>query len=277
MGIFNLKNIKKSSVYITPNFPVLETKRYKFSLISILTTVSIYTLFVVLLVIVLLLFTPARNVVFYFENDKLNQQIEEVKQLEGKVVFLTTQLEKLASTNERMKYAMILASTDSLDSTAAIYDSLRKVEKKPVKTGGSILTVVRDLVEKITNQDKDYFFVRPVDGVIVKKFQPERGHMGIDYGVKTNTPVIASADGLVTFAGFTAEFGYTLIISHGNDFISSYKHCESLIASERDFVRQGQTIALSGNTGHKSSGPHLHFELWKDGKPVDPNNYFINR
>lgn len=277
MGIFNLKNIKKSSVYITPNLPVLETKRYKFSLISVLTTVSLYTLFIILLIVLLLLFTPARNVVFYFENDKLNQQIEKVKQLEGKVVFLTTQLEKLASTNEKIKYAMILASTDSLDSTAAIYDSLRKADKKQIKTGGSLLTVMRDLMQKITNQEKDFYFIRPVDGVVVKEFQPERGHMGLDYGVKTNTPVIASADGLVTFSGFTAEFGYTLIISHGNDFISSYKHCESLIASERDFVRQGQTIAMSGNTGHKSSGPHLHFEIWKEGKPVDPQNYFINR
>lgn len=277
MGIFNLKNIKKSSVYITPNFPVLETKRYKFSLTSVLATVSLYTFFIVLLVVVLLLFTPARNVVFYFENDKLNQQIEKVKQLEGKVVFLTTQLGRLASTNEKLKYAMILASTDSLDSTAAIYDSLRKADKNQIKSGGSLLTVVRDLIDKITNQEKDYYFLRPVDGVIVKEFQPERGHMGLDYGVKTNTPVIAVSDGLVTFAGFTTEYGYTLIISHENDFLSIYKHCESLLISEREFIRQGETIALSGNTGHKSSGPHLHFELWKEGKPVDPQNHFINR
>lgn len=276
MGLISFKNIKKSSVYITPNFPVLETRRYKFSLIRLLTAGFVYTLAIVLIVVAVLLFTPARNVVFFFENEKLNEQVERVSELEAKVVFLTTELKKLASTNEKLKYAMILASTDSLDSTAAIYDSLRKFDKRELKTGGSIISVFRDLLHKFS-QSETQFFLKPVDGVVVKSFQPQKGHMGIDLGVKRNTPIVSVNSGLVTFAGLTAEYGYSIMITHENDFISIYKHCDALLKKERDFVEQGETIALSGDTGHKSSGPHLHFELWQNGKPVDPEKFLINK
>ncbi len=277
MGLFSFKNIKKSSVYITPNFPVLETRRYKFSLTRVISVIFLYTLVVTLLVLAILLFTPVRNIVFFFENEKLTEQVDRVKELEGKIVFLSTQLEKVASTNEKLKYAMILASTDSIDSTAAIYDSLRQQDPEGDKTGGSLITVARDLFSKIFDDQEEMIFVKPVDGVIVKKFQPERGHMGVDYGVKKGTPVIAVQSGTVTFSGFTAEYGYTLILTHEKDFTSLYKHCEILLFNDRDFVQAGETIALSGNSGEKSTGPHLHFELWKKGKPVDPQKFIINR
>ncbi len=277
MGLLNLKDIKKSSVYITPNLPVLETKRYKFSFFSILAAVGIYSFLLIILVVAVLLFTPARNVVFFFENDKLNEQVEKVKELETKVIFLTQQLEELASTNEKLRYAMILASTDSLDSTAAIYDSLRQSKNLREGSGGSLITVFRDFIVKIIKSPDERYFIKPVDGVIVKDFQPEKGHMGVDFGVKLNTPIVAVGEGLVTFAGYTSEYGYTIMISHPNNFISIYKHCESLLCGERDRVLQGETIALSGNTGHKSSGPHLHFELWKNGTPVNPEEYLINK
>jgi murein DD-endopeptidase MepM/ murein hydrolase activator NlpD len=200
-----------------------------------------------------------------------------VKELEGKVVFLTHQLEKLASTNEKLKYAIILASTDSLDSTAAIYDSLRQSDPELNKTGGNISAVFRDFLNLFSQDEtKEFFFIAPVDGIIIKDFQPEIGHMGIDYGVRKGTNVHASMSGLVVFSGFTPDFGNTIIILHSDNYITIYRHCESLLKRERDFAEKGEVIALSGNSGYKSSGPHLHFEIWLDGKPVDPKKFIIN-
>lgn len=272
-----LKDLKESSVYITPNFPVLQTKRYKFSFYRVLGTIVGYSLFITIVVILILIFSPARNVVFFFENEKLNEQVEKVKELEGKVVFLTYQLEKLASTNEKLKYAIILASSDSLDSTAAIYDSLSKPDPELNKAGGNISAVFRDFLDLFfQEEEKDFFFIAPVDGIIVKDFQPESGHMGIDYGVKKGTNVHAAMSGLVVFSGYTPDYGNTLMLLHPDNYITVYRHCETLLKKERDSAEKGEVIALSGNSGYKSSGPHLHFEIWQDGKPVDPKKFIIN-
>lgn len=272
-----LKDLKESSVYITPNFPVLQTKRYKFSFYRVLGAIVGYSLFITIVVILILIFSPARNVVFFFENEKLNEQVEKVKELEGKVVFLTYQLEKLASTNEKLKYAIILASSDSLDSTAAIYDSLSKPDPELNKAGGNISTVFRDFLNLfLQDETKDFFFIAPVDGIIVKDFLPESGHMGIDYGVKKGTNVHAAMSGLVVFSGYTPDYGNTLMLLHPDNYITVYRHCETLLKKERDSAEKGEVIALSGNSGYKSSGPHLHFEIWQDGKPVDPKKFIIN-
>lgn len=276
MKFLKIKDIKNSSVYITPNFPVLQTKRYKFSFLRVLGAISLYTLFISIIVLAVVLFTPARNVVFFFENDRLNEQIVKVKELEGKVYFLSNELQKLASTNERLKYAMILASTDSLDSSSAIYDSLRKENSPLKKSGGNLLGVFLDFIKLFQSENSEGIFISPVSGIIIKKYEPDRGHLGIDYGVKKGTSIHAVQSGVVIFSGFTPEYGYSLIIQHEEDFISVYRHCESILVKERETVKQGELVALSGNSGYKTTGPHLHFELWKSGKTVNPENFIIN-
>ncbi|HEY6907521.1 MAG TPA: M23 family metallopeptidase, partial [Ignavibacteriaceae bacterium] len=101
-------------------------------------------------------------------------------------------------------------------------------------------------------------------------------HMGIDFVIKTGTPVYATANGFVIFADYTTNDGYMIIIDHNNGYISVYKHCSVLLKRSRETVLQGETIALSGNTGEISTGPHLHFEIWKEGEPVDPKSVLIN-
>ena len=78
------------------------------------------------------------------------------------------------------------------------------------------------------------------------------------------------------FSDHTLDDGYMIIIIHPNDYISVYKHCSSLLKRKREKIIQSEMIALSGNTGHKSHGPHLHFEIWKNGQPLNPQKLFIN-
>jgi murein DD-endopeptidase MepM/ murein hydrolase activator NlpD len=99
--------------------------------------------------------------------------------------------------------------------------------------------------------------------------------MGIDFVVKTGTPVYVSANGFIIFANYTVKDGNMIIVSHPGNYISVYKHCSSLLKKERETVVQGELIALSGNTGEITTGPHLHFEIWKEGKPINPITILI--
>jgi len=110
----------------------------------------------------------------------------------------------------------------------------------------------------------------PVNGLITKKFNSgPRKHFGIDIAGKIGDPVLASAAGIVVFAGWTPELGNMVVISHTDDYITVYGHNDRLNVQERQSVKKGELIALLGETGY-SMGPHLHFEVWHHGLALDP-------
>jgi len=273
MKWFNFDNIKNSSFHITPNFPIITTKRYKFSILRVAAYLGIYTIVAWFILIIILTITPLKDYVFVIDNSDLKAQTEKIKELQNKVVVLTDQLQELASTNERMRYAMKLAGRDSIKSNDALYDTLRKKIDKKLNVGGDIYAVFISFVEKyfgVTNNLQTFFFIEPTNGVITQDFNSANGHMGIDFGVASGTPVYASAGGLIIFAEYTVESGYQIMIQHDNNYLTIYKHCSLLIKKIRERVTQGELIALSGNSGKNTTGPHLHFEIWQNGKPVDP-------
>jgi murein DD-endopeptidase MepM/ murein hydrolase activator NlpD len=114
----------------------------------------------------------------------------------------------------------------------------------------------------------------PVRGFATRRFTPPvfsqgAGHPGLDIAAREGTPVLASADGLVVFSDWTWLYGNLVVLTHRSGFVSLYGHCQVLLVRPGERVRQGQPIALLGNSGI-STAPHLHFELWQDGSPVDP-------
>lgn len=120
----------------------------------------------------------------------------------------------------------------------------------------------------------DYkYLMPPISGVISSKFDAATNHIGVDILAPHDTPVKSIWDGHVITADWTLETGYTIGIQHNNDIVSFYKHNASLLKRAGAFVRAGEAIAIVGNTGKLTSGPHLHFELWVQGKPVDPTRY----
>lgn len=126
--------------------------------------------------------------------------------------------------------------------------------------------------EQATKKNEIVFFA-PIKGAITGTFNAKNKHFAIDIAVPKNTPVKAVADGTVIFSSFTADTGYVLIIEHNQGFLSAYKHNESLFKEQGDLVKSGEVIANSGSTGSLTTGPHLHFELWSDGYPVNPQDY----
>jgi len=275
----DLKKLKKAKVYITPLFSDTETVRYKLKITQILFWILVYTVVISFLTIIFVGVTPVKNSLYYFEHKELKEQAAKTVELEKKVFYLSKELESLSSINKRLKMAYILGTTDSVDSNSAIYDSLKYEPIKNLPYGGNILFIFQKVIKKIL-QDKfkskpAITFLNPSTGFIIKDFNPKSGHLGIDFAAKLGSPVFSASGGLVIFSDFTIDDGNKIIIEHDNGFITVYKHCSSLLKKEREFVVQGELIALSGNSGKNTSGPHLHFEIWKNGKPINPKEILI--
>ncbi|KAF0142507.1 MAG: membrane peptidase [Stygiobacter sp.] len=278
MKWFDFESIKNSSLNITPNLPIIATKRYKVSLIKAVAYGLLYTLASWFVLILLLSITPLKDVLFVVDNTELKAQNERIQKLQGRVIDLTQQLQEISSVNERMKYAIKLAQRDTIDPKNPLYDTLRKTITKKVKIQGSVFSVVVDLYKQLFQSEKEptkLMFFEPTSGVITQEFNPSKGHLGVDYGISSGSPVFAASGGLITFADYTVDSGFMVIIQHSNDYTSVYKHCSSILKKARDTVTHGELIALSGNSGKNTTGPHLHFELWYKGKPVDPKSYII--
>ncbi len=113
----------------------------------------------------------------------------------------------------------------------------------------------------------------PVKGIVTDTFNIAQKHFAVDIAGALNDPVKAAADGTIVFAGWTADTGNTIVLQHARNVVTVYKHNAVLYKKEGDRVRAGAVIAAIGNSGELSSGPHLHFEIWIKGQPVDPLQY----
>jgi len=117
---------------------------------------------------------------------------------------------------------------------------------------------------------------RPTAGLVSQSFDQLDQHLGVDIAASPNQSVVSVLDGTVLMATYTSEMGYTICIVHPGELISVYKHCESLLKKSGDRVKQGDVVALVGRgTDHSLQGSHLHFELWYQGQPLDPEKYIL--
>jgi len=126
--------------------------------------------------------------------------------------------------------------------------------------------------DKTQGLNQVHFFI-PVKGVVSNEFDSRSDHLGIDLVSKPNAIISAVLKGTVIFAGWTMETGYVIYIQHRSNIISVYKHNAELLKNTGDKVKAGEAIAIIGNTGKLSTGPHLHFELWYNGTALDPQQY----
>ncbi|MCQ2092223.1 MAG: M23 family metallopeptidase [Fibrobacter sp.] len=115
--------------------------------------------------------------------------------------------------------------------------------------------------------------VLPVVGIVSKKFDPDNEHLGTDFSAKAGNPIFASGSGIVLSAGREGELGNTIVIDHKNGYISSYSHMKEIRTRKGRSVSKGEIIGTIGETGN-ANGPHLHYSITKDGKPLDPESFF---
>lgn len=119
----------------------------------------------------------------------------------------------------------------------------------------------------------NFSFFAPVKGIISGNYDVKTDHFAVDVVAAKNSAIKSCLDGTVILSQWTTETGYVIIVQHRENLLSVYKHNSALLKKQGDAVRAGEAIAIIGNSGEQSTGPHLHFELWYEGIPVNPENY----
>ena len=268
------KNLKSFSVIIVPDDTSHEALSKKFNVTRIFIFAFIYSVLIAVFGYYFFIVTGIGNKVLPGNYIQSTDNVEKLEQLNSKVIFLAKELQFLKSNDQKLKYALALGDSALIDSFKINPDSLKKLYKTPKE--GNIFGVLLNYIKKVFSfQDNPIFFILPVNGYISRSFDPERGHYGIDLVVKDGTPVFASAGGFVVFSGYTNNYGHVIILIHSDGYLSIYKHCSVILKKEREFVKQGDLVAQSGNSGLATTGPHLHFEIWHNGKPIDPETVLI--
>lgn len=163
------------------------------------------------------------------------------------------------STNNSYRYAN--------SSTSSKEDSLLREEV--LRQQKNLLSSERIKIDNI----EGLLFFTPIKGIITQGFNKSSGHPFIDIAASENPTVSSVLDGTIISATWNDETGYTIQIQHENDLISVYKHNVKLLKRSGERITAGTPIALVGDAGYLSTGPHLHFELWYKGEPIDPANY----
>jgi murein DD-endopeptidase MepM/ murein hydrolase activator NlpD len=118
-------------------------------------------------------------------------------------------------------------------------------------------------------------FESPADGIVISLYDEDAAHYGVDIAGKENENIRAVESGVVVVADWNPETGHVIAVQHKNNTLSFYRHNSLLLKKVGTFVQRGEVIALMGNSGELSSGPHLHFELWQNGKPIDPLKFIV--
>lgn len=263
---------------------------------SLFRTVLLIVVFLVIsnsILLLFLAFTPIMDFLPGFDIIS-KEEMNQISEIKDKMLTISKEFERVKRNNERLQLILegkpIPKDERELDSNYVKErmrrDSLRLLSK-PFSNNiflafKRIFNLYFDNSEmdstKVVNSDRTLHlsFVSPVMGVITQNFYPKNSHFGIDFAIRTGTQVRAIASGVVIFSDYTINDGYKIILSHPSGYISVYQHLSVLLKKEREKVFQGDVIALSGNTGKLTSAPHLHFEIWKNNKPIDPKTICVD-
>ena len=120
---------------------------------------------------------------------------------------------------------------------------------------------------------QETFFYSPITGFVSDQYDVKNGHLGVDVVAKANEPIKCITDGTVIFSSWTQDSGYVIVVQHRGNLISTYKHNAQLLKKVGTFVNGGEIIAIVGNSGELTNGPHLHFELWYNGNSLNPEEF----
>jgi murein DD-endopeptidase MepM/ murein hydrolase activator NlpD len=139
--------------------------------------------------------------------------------------------------------------------------------------GERVTTLIENNSSRVRKRMSEMHMISPVDGYLTAKFDRRKEHYGVDLGAKENAPIKSILPGTIITANWTIKTGHVIAVQHDNDMITFYKHNSKLLKRTGDQVKAGEVIAIMGNSGELTTGPHLHFELWISGEPVDPEKY----
>lgn len=251
----------------------------------LVTSLSVFLIFVTSYIIA---FTSLREYIPGYTDVNLNRRVYQLQRTTDSIetAFRQKQLyfdnirriiegedfsdDSLRSVNESQRRAGSYYDTIKLrhsEEESRLRAEFENSEKYTIQTDPTLIPEARRRATAVSS------FFTPVKGTITNKFNPLQRHYGVDIVAKSNEAIKSTLEGTVLFADWTVEKGHVIGVQHAGSYVSVYKHNSVLLKREGDFVRAGEPIAIIGESGELSTGPHLHFELWYNGAPVNPEDY----
>ena len=255
-----------------------ERLSFKLTRLNVFVLSSVLAILLIFGTIILIAFTPLREYIPGYSSTALKLKATELN-------YKTDSLRQVIAMNESYFSSIKKVLQGDVSTVQFNRDSI--IEAAKLDTSEINLSPIKAdslLREKVDKEDKynlfesartsaNFVLFPPVNGTVSEGYNAEEKHYAVDLVVPKESPVKATADGTVIFAEWTTETGYVIIIEHSEGLLSVYKHNSSITKSQGDLVKAGEVIAISGNTGEFTTGPHLHFELWSNGYPINPTNF----
>lgn len=259
---------------------------FRFSIVPLLFVIGAMVILLIAGVTVLIAFTGLREYIpGYPTGEERSMIISNMQRADS--LLLEVKLRDAVLTNMRQVLSGDLPA--SAFKTDSVREDIRKQQKIDISSQKS---EADSLFRKQIEEEERYnvsepqssgenmqlemmYFYPPVKGIISNKFGDSNGHFGVDVVVAEGTRVSSILDGTVIFSEWTVGTGYVIQVQHDNQIISVYKHNSKLLKRAGMRVHAGEAIALTGNSGELSTGPHLHFELWYSGVPLNPEDYIL--
>lgn len=272
-----LKNKYRLSIYNDDTFE--EVWYLRLSRLNVFSLVGTSLLLFTIGIIVLIAFTPIREFIPGYPDGNMRRNIiNNVYKLDSLEHELEIRDRYFESVNTIIRGGTPVSYENSQDTTIRYeeitfdkseHDSLlrQQIEEEELFN----LSILKNTSNK-TDFSSMHFYP-PIKGLVTNSFNPSENHFGTDIVTASNKVVVATLDGTVIISNWTLETGYVIQIQHENNLISIYKHNSELLKKVGNHVTAGETIAIIGNSGELTSGPHLHFELWHNGTSIDPEDY----
>ena len=243
---------------------------------SILIGITATTIVMTSLIISVIAFTPLREYIPGYGNVSERKQILELS-------LKVDSIEQSIESRDVYVASVLNAFTEKVETKGPKpkKDTTGKYSSVNIKPSGTDLEFREDyetgknnsVSKQIQAGLSQVVFFAPVKGIVTNSFNLRDEHYGVDVVTREDEPIKTTLDGTIVFSGFTSQDGNVIQVQHNNNIISIYKHCSSLLKARGARVKSGEAIAVVGNTGEKSKGPHLHFELWYNGTPVNPQEF----
>jgi len=250
----------------------------KLTRLNVFVILSISTILLIAATTVFIAFTPLREYIPGYSSTALKRKAIQLS-------YKADSLQMIVLMNAQ--YFQSIKSVLKGDVKTVNFNKDSIIEAAEIDMSNLVLNPSKEdslLRERVDQEDKynlfetatakvNFVLFPPVNGTISQEYSVNDKHFAVDIVVVKDTPVKAAADGTIILAEWTTQTGYVIIIDHGNGLISVYKHNASLTKEQGALVKAGEVIAISGNTGELTTGPHLHFELWSNGYPIDATTF----
>lgn len=276
--LFELRKKKLTFVLWEDSFPD-EPQSFSFFPNTLLHIIIVLCVALVVFVSALFYVTPIGNLLFNNEDAEIRQSVIQVT---SRLMNLQDSLRVRDEQLENMK--SILRS--GVDTTFTVGPIRTTVSSTNVLNEASILNFTSPNYDFLREPEVSFnvntrrapvFPVQlPVPGILTQTYKTNIGHFGIDIAAEIGATFRSIADGVVVSTEWTINYGYIIQVQHGDGYLSIFKHCQSPYRKTGDIIQKGDILGAVSDTGILSSGPHLHFELWHNGQPLNPINYIIN-